>query len=81
MNRENYFLFLWSWVLLGLVIFIVLLYVTAPYGRHSRRDWGFNIPNRLGWILMELPSLLVFALAFLLGPGGVQPVTWGMKMT
>ncbi len=76
MNRENYFLFLWSWVLLGLVIFIVLLYVTAPYGRHSRRDWGFNIPNRLGWILMELPSLLVFALAFLLGPGGVQPVTW-----
>lgn len=76
MNRENYFLFLWSWVLLGLVIFILLLFVTAPYGRHSRRDWGPNIPNRLGWVLMELPSLLVFALTFLLGSHPVQPVTW-----
>jgi protein-S-isoprenylcysteine O-methyltransferase Ste14 len=76
MDRENFFLFVWSWALLGLVIFIVLLFVTAPYGRHSRKDWGPNIPNRVGWVIMELPSLLVFALFFLLGPNGVQPVTW-----
>jgi len=76
MDRENFFLFVWSWTLLGLVIFVLLLFVTAPYGRHSRKDWGPNIPNRVGWVLMELPSLLVFSLFFLLGPNTIQPVTW-----
>ena len=76
MDRENFFLFVWSWAILGLVIFVVLLFVTAPYGRHSRKDWGPNIPNRLGWFIMEFPSLLVFMLCFLLGPNAPQMVTW-----
>jgi len=76
MDRDTFFLLVLSWILLGLAIFVVLLFVTAPYGRHSRRDWGPNIPNRIGWVVMELPSLLVFTLSFLLGPGGIQPVTW-----
>lgn len=76
MGRESFFHFLWFWTILGLLAFILLLFVTAPYGRHSRRDWGPSIPNRVGWIVMELPSLIIFILTFLLGPGGVQPVTW-----
>jgi 3-oxo-5-alpha-steroid 4-dehydrogenase 1 len=76
MERETFFLIIWGWVLLGLLIFILLLFVTAPYGRYSRKDWGPTIPNRVGWVIMELPSLLVFILAFLLGPNGIQPVTW-----
>lgn len=76
MERDTFFIFIWVWVFLGLLTFILLLFVTAPYGRHSRKDWGPNIPNKVGWIIMELPSLLIFILAFLLGPGGIQPVTW-----
>ncbi len=76
MDREIFFLVLWSWAALGVIIFILLLFVTAPYGRYSRKDWGPNIPNRTGWFLMEFPSLLVFILSFLLGPEGIQPVTW-----
>jgi len=76
MDRENFFLFIWIWAILGLVIFVLLFFVTAPYGRHSRKDWGPNLSNRLGWFLMEFPSLLVFILCFLLGPNQIQPVTW-----
>jgi 3-oxo-5-alpha-steroid 4-dehydrogenase 1 len=76
MDRENFFLFVWSWAIMGLVIFVILLFVTAPYGRHSRKDWGPGIPNRLGWVIMELPSLVVFSLSFLLGPSRIQPATW-----
>ncbi len=76
MDREFYYQFLWLWTIVGLLAFILLLFVTAPYGRHSRKDWGPNIPNRVAWIVMEAPSLIIFVLAFLLGPNEVQPVTW-----
>lgn len=76
MEREKFFLFVWSWAFLGLVVFVLLLFVTAPYGRHSRKDWGPSISNRMGWVIMEFPSLLVFILFFLFGPNEIQPVTW-----
>ena len=76
MEREKFFLFVWSWASLGLVVFVLLLFVTAPYGRHSRKDWGPSISNRMGWVIMEFPSLLVFILFFLFGPNEIQPVTW-----
>lgn len=76
MEREKFFLFVWSWAFLGLVVFVLLLFVTAPYGRHSRKDWGPSISNRMGWVIMEFPSLLVFIFFFLFGPNEIQPVTW-----
>lgn len=76
MDRETFNTILWAWALLGLAVFVLLLFVKAPYGRHSRKDWGPSIPNRLAWFLMEFPSLLVFILFFLLGPDEIQQLTW-----
>jgi 3-oxo-5-alpha-steroid 4-dehydrogenase 1 len=48
-------------------IFIVLYFITAPYGRHSRGGWGIAIDARTGWIIMELPAVLAIAACFLSG--------------
>jgi len=57
---ETFNLICWIWIGVGVVIFPVLLKVTQPYGKHTKGNWGPMISNRLGWLLMELPALLVF---------------------
>ena len=42
------------------LVFVVLFYVKAPYGRHIRRGWGPTLDNRFGWFIMESPAVLVF---------------------
>jgi len=49
--------------------FGVLHFVTAPYGRHARRGWGPSVGARLGWVLMEAPAPLVFALCVVAAKG------------
>ncbi len=53
-------MFLIIWLLLPLFIFPILLKIKAPYGRHSHTRFGFCLPYRLGWILMEAPALISF---------------------
>lgn len=47
-------------LLLAPVVFILLFFVRAPYGRHIRRGWGPVLDNRMGWFIMESPAVLVF---------------------
>ncbi|MEE9460274.1 MAG: DUF1295 domain-containing protein [Bacteroidales bacterium] len=75
MNTEQYFLLIKIWIAFGIILFPVLLSITVPYGRHSRKDWGPMIPNRMGWMIMELPSLIMFIVFFLMGPNPVNLVT------
>lgn len=57
-----------AWTLLALALVPTQLRTTAPYGRHTRTDWGPSIGNRLGWSIMEVVSLVVFVGLFLSGP-------------
>ena len=52
--------------------FPALFFVTAPYGRHGRSGWGPGLPARMGWLVMELPSPLCFALAFSRGEHALE---------
>jgi 3-oxo-5-alpha-steroid 4-dehydrogenase 1 len=58
---------LWAFVAIALLTFPILWFVTAPYGRHVKPSWGPTIDNRLGWLIMESPSMTVFFLCWLLG--------------
>ena len=53
------------WIIVGLIILPVNLYYKAPYGRHSSKKWGVLIDNKIGWILMELPALIVCPITYL----------------
>lgn len=51
---------------LALVVFIILFFIPAPYGRHVRRGWGLTIGNKVGWLVMESPSPIIFITLFFL---------------
>ena len=50
------------WTGISIIAFIVLLFKSAPYGRHSMSSWGPSMPSRLGWILMESPTVYLMLL-------------------
>lgn len=53
------------WIGIAVVIFFLLQKVVAPYGRHTTNKWGPQIDNHLGWLLMELPALLIMLFFFI----------------
>lgn len=59
--------FLIAWFVLSAVTFVYLLIAPAPYGRHQRAGWGAHIGDKAGWVIMELPTVVVFGLLFFMG--------------
>lgn len=52
---------------LAVLTYVALRFVVAPYGRYARAGWGPTVSDRLGWMLMESPSLLYFAWVYMHG--------------
>jgi hypothetical protein len=75
-DKSTFDLIVIGWITLACLIFPILLFVTAPYGRHSTRKWGITILNREGWILMEIPALLVFLFFIATGKSDKNIVVW-----
>jgi 3-oxo-5-alpha-steroid 4-dehydrogenase 1 len=66
----------WGWIAVGLLIFVALFFITAPYGRHTRSGWGPLIEARTGWVIMEIASPLFLAIAYFGGLQSFNPVTF-----
>jgi len=66
---ENFNLFVYIWMGIAVLTFLLLQFVTAPYGRHSKTTWGPMINNRVGWFIMEFPALFLVVFLILLGRG------------
>lgn len=68
MSEHSFFnILLIAWFVLSAVIFVTLFFIVAPYGRHTRRSWGPQMGDKLGWVIMEAPASLMFAAFFVLG--------------
>ncbi len=74
LRSDVYVVLLWALFGFAAVTFVVLLIISAPYGRHVRAGWGPTVPNRVGWIIMEAPASLVFAGVYLAGAHRADPV-------
>ena len=58
MTEEIFNYLLAGMVMLGLVVFISLYFITAGYGQFRTKQWGWSINNKVGWVLMEAPAFL-----------------------
>lgn len=57
MDEYTFSSWVMAWIAVAFLAFIGSRLITPPYGRHSSRKWGITIPNRWGWVLMEIPAL------------------------
>lgn len=62
MNYETYQIMLYVLSFLAVIVFIALYFVKAGYGMFRTRLWGWSVPNKAGWVLMEAPSFVVMGL-------------------
>jgi steroid 5-alpha reductase family enzyme len=70
------------WIILvsAAVAFPVLFFVPAPYGRHFRPGWGPAVSARLGWVAMEWPSVVLFALVWFANPEVGTPMVTALGL-
>ena len=64
-SNSIYNITLIAWLVLSPFIGVVLLFIVAPYGRHVRSGWGLALDSKIGWVVMESVSPIIFALSFI----------------
>ena len=67
MSDAFYWVLLAASLVTAIGVFIVLFFISAPYGRYARRGWGPQLPTWLGWLLMESVSAVLMLSLFILG--------------
>jgi protein-S-isoprenylcysteine O-methyltransferase Ste14 len=49
----------------AVIVFILLFYISAPYGKFLRKGWGPAIKSKWAWMIMESPSPVLMSFFFL----------------
>lgn len=75
LNLTIFYQLVVAWIALAIVIFPIAIIFKAPYGRHTRKGWGPLMDNKWGWIIMEIPALLVLPMFLFLGPVQQTPAS------
>ena len=60
LSYEEFKTVCYIWLTLAVIVFLILIFVKAPYGRHKTKGWGVEISAKKGWIIMEsIPAVLL----------------------
>lgn len=51
----------------SILVFVFLFFISAPYGRFTRKGWGLRINPKIAWLFMELPAFFIILLCFITG--------------
>ena len=73
-------IFLIVMALLALAVYIALHYFEAGYGYLFNRKYGFPIPNRIGWVLMECPVFIAMTVLWIVPWLGVVLLVLGAAL-
>ena len=46
----------------SVIVFVLLFFISAPYGKFSRKGWGHAIKSKWAWMIMEFPSPFLMTL-------------------
>lgn len=46
-------------IITGLFVFITEFFFTAGYGQFATKSWGFAIPSKYAWMIMESPVFVI----------------------
>jgi 3-oxo-5-alpha-steroid 4-dehydrogenase 1 len=76
MTTETLYWITYGWIALAIAVHITMFFITAPFGRHTTDRWGVLINNKLGWFVMELPSLLIMCYFLFFGSYSFQSYVW-----
>ena len=76
MSIETFNLICYAWLAIAVIVHITMFFVTAPFGRHTTTAWGPTINNKLGWFVMELPSLAIMAYFLITGTQSLSTYAW-----
>ena len=50
----------------ALIVFFILFFISAPYGKFLRKGWGPVIRSKWAWMVMELPSPALVSFFFII---------------
>lgn len=53
---------------LSITVFILLFFISAPYGKFLRKGWGPVVKSKWAWMIMELPSPVLMIAFFITSP-------------
>ncbi len=76
MSKETLYFISYVWLAIAFAVHITMFFITAPFGRHTSHKWGKSINNKLGWIIMESPSLLIMLYFLCFGANSLNSHAW-----
>ncbi len=76
MNLHLFNYFCYFWIITAVIAHILLFYIKAPFGRHTSKQFGPMINNKLGWFIMELPSFLIMLVFLMFGAHSFDSYVW-----